>query len=63
MAVRNVGIASVGVVTVGVAVAWGYSIFGSQPQPTVEIQDMQEPAWRVEVEDAAPVTEEPLPVQ
>lgn len=59
MTVRNVGIASVAVVTVGVAVAWGYSIFGSQPDTSVEVQDVPEPAWRVEVEDASP-TEETL---
>ena len=53
MAIRNISFVSVGAVAAAVALGWGFSILGT-PDPSVEIQSVSAPAWRVEVEELAP---------
>jgi hypothetical protein len=56
MALRNISFVSVGAVAAAVALGWGFSILGT-PDPSVEIQEIADPAWRVEVEELAPPEE------
>jgi len=53
MAMRNISLVSVGAVAVAVALGWGFSILGTS-DPSVEIQQVSDPAWRVEIEEVAP---------
>jgi hypothetical protein len=52
MALRNISIVSVGAVAAAVALGWGFSILGT-PDPSVEIQEVADPAWQVEIEEVA----------
>ena len=56
MALRNISFVSVGAVAAAVALGWGFSILGT-PDPSVEIQEVADPAWREEIEELAPPEE------
>jgi hypothetical protein len=57
MATKTVAFATLGAVTAALALGWGFSRMDS-PDPSVEIQEVSDSAWRVEVEEMAPTPEE-----
>jgi hypothetical protein len=53
MATRTIALTSVGAVTAALALGWGFSMMGSR-DTSVDVQEVSDSAWRVEVEEVAP---------
>lgn len=54
MAIRSIVIASACAVTAAMAFSWGFTSFGPS-EASVEVQEVPEQAWRVEIEEVSPL--------
>jgi len=51
MALRHVNLLTVAAVVTAVVLAWGYAALSPRfADPVVDVQDVADPAWRVEIE-------------
>ena len=54
MAIRSIVIASACAVAAAMAFSWGFTSFGPS-EASVEVQEVPEQAWRVEVQEVSPL--------
>lgn len=54
MAARKIGLVSMVMLTALLGLLWSYALVSTRTSGTVEVQTLDDPSWRVQVQDVAP---------